>query len=563
MKKEYVEKINKLIKKRNVSKELLETLLKFEKKEDSDAQCLLGLIYFVGIKDEPDLKKAKYYWEKSAEKGNDKANNYLGLLYFNGYGVKEDYKKAIDYFIESANKGNVDALLNMGICYKRQLGVEQNYEDAVKCFKLAVSKGSKEALYYLALMYSEGQGVEQNNDKALDYFYQSYKNGNIEALVEIGQIFEEGTGLNSPNVNFAIKCYKEAAKRDSLWALYRLGIIYREGKVTEQDFSKSKMYIEKMAERKEPIAFFELGTIYQNGLGVEKNPEKAMELFEKWERNADDTYIKDIMDNLNGRKIKNATNISEIIETDIDENKYGAIRIIPPENPYCDSHTLYSIKDYKKVKRAIKEILEDIEDVNEAKTNELEVFMKIYVKLGKIISYDYETKNVKSILKKECFLSRNLMGGLLYGKSVCAGYAEILRNVLACKKIESKFVVSDTHGYNQVKIDGRWYYVDLTWDADDIVEGKKIENCLLSYENFKTKKNHINLGGAITESSLFDYPQDKILNTYYKVLEQYAQQNNGKEFLKMTIKEDEKEKISNIYRVASQKNSNSREDDVK
>lgn len=56
---------------------------------------------------------------------------------------------------------------------------------------------------------------------------------------------------------------------------------------------------------------------------------------------------------------------------------------------------------------------------------------------------------------------------LVEGKGVCAGYAFALQYLLMRAGIQSYYVVGDSggdHAWNMVKIDGKWYFLDATWD---------------------------------------------------------------------------------------------------
>lgn len=56
---------------------------------------------------------------------------------------------------------------------------------------------------------------------------------------------------------------------------------------------------------------------------------------------------------------------------------------------------------------------------------------------------------------------------LVEGKGVCAGYAFALQYLLMRAGIQSYYVVGDSGGdyaWNMVKIDGKWYFLDATWD---------------------------------------------------------------------------------------------------
>lgn len=94
-----------------------------------------------------------------------------------------------------------------------------------------------------------------------------------------------------------------------------------------------------------------------------------------------------------------------------------------------------------------------------------------------------------------------MIGGLLENKCVCAGYADILRNVLACTGIYAEYVggmpdfengvpmdLKDPggHAWNLVKLDGKKYWTDLTWDANHIKNQRfPLPYCLKSTREFK------------------------------------------------------------------------------
>lgn len=82
--------------------------------------------------------------------------------------------------------------------------------------------------------------------------------------------------------------------------------------------------------------------------------------------------------------------------------------------------------------------------------------------------------------------SHNIAGVLIDHVAVCEGYAKTMQMLLNAKNIENVFVTgksgSDTHAWNQVKISGQYYNLDVTWDDNDIYGDKGI-----SYEFFNVK----------------------------------------------------------------------------
>ena len=50
------------------------------------------------------------------------------------------------------------------------------------------------------------------------------------------------------------------------------------------------------------------------------------------------------------------------------------------------------------------------------------------------------------------------------GKGICMSYALAFQRILTEMKIPCIYVKGDNHAWNMVRIDGKWYGVDVTWD---------------------------------------------------------------------------------------------------
>lgn len=76
------------------------------------------------------------------------------------------------------------------------------------------------------------------------------------------------------------------------------------------------------------------------------------------------------------------------------------------------------------------------------------------------------------IIMQNCWYSeegsyhQSSAGVLLEGKAVCAGYAETFEMLCNAVGILTVCVTSSSHEWNKVKLYGRWYVVDCTWDDD-------------------------------------------------------------------------------------------------
>ena len=72
---------------------------------------------------------------------------------------------------------------------------------------------------------------------------------------------------------------------------------------------------------------------------------------------------------------------------------------------------------------------------------------------------------------------------LLDGYGVCEAYSDLYHNLLTEAGIASAVLTSDkiNHAWNLVRIDNRWYHVDVTWD--DSTMGPKNYPCVSGHEN--------------------------------------------------------------------------------
>ncbi len=145
---------------------------------------------------------------------------------------------------------------------------------------------------------------------------------------------------------------------------------------------------------------------------------------------------------------------------------------------------------------SIREKLDELVECIDPDLPEKERFAEVYYRICNSIVYDHRALSEEAITPEDKKYAedvhetcRNLENGLLYGKCVCAGYAEILRNALLMLNIEniqvSGSVGDSRHAWNKVKLDGVWYNVDATWDAPDISRGVIPTHCCKSDDFIK------------------------------------------------------------------------------
>ncbi len=92
---------------------------------------------------------------------------------------------------------------------------------------------------------------------------------------------------------------------------------------------------------------------------------------------------------------------------------------------------------------------------------------------------------------------------------VCESYTNAFNHVMEVIGIESVFVASKAmlHAWNLVKVDGKWYHVDVTWDDTERPDQVDHQFELLSDERIQSMENPhygYDTGGRVADSDRFD-----------------------------------------------------------
>lgn len=213
-----------------------------------------------------------------------------------------------------------------------------------------------------------------------------------------------------------------------------------------------------------------------------------------------------------------------------------SVKIITPENESYQN-TPYEVDEFVQIKEKLEQMVEGI-DPN---MSELQKFKEVYKRVCSNIIYDYKaaypkTEEEERYSDEQTNSCRNLKNGLLEGKCVCAGYADILRNALAMVGIEAKYIsgfcvdeektieefernskikdnqtteekdgkvyIGEWHAWCKVKIDGEWYNTDPTWDVPHIKHEEAPTHCLKSDDEIKRTDKKIFFDGPECNKSM-------------------------------------------------------------
>jgi len=151
-------------------KEANERIKKRIEAGDPIAMQSMGCVYRDGGFGLPqDYTKALELFHRAGELGHAEAYNNIGYLYDNGRGVEVDKKKANYYFELGAMRGDTAARYNLGrVEYKTG-----NKERALRHFMIAVRGGWSKSLDTIKKMYMNGYATKDVYTKALQS-YQAY-----------------------------------------------------------------------------------------------------------------------------------------------------------------------------------------------------------------------------------------------------------------------------------------------------------------------------------------------------------------------------------------------------
>ena len=149
---------------------------------DSEAQYVCGSTAYVmrndvaGKKDSS-INQAVYWYTKSADQGNAKAQVNLGVMYLNGIGIEKDTSKAVKLFSSASEKDNAMAQYYLGQAYLHGDGIEMNENKSFVLFKKSAEQGEVNAQTALGFAYGLGKGVEINKKEAIRWFRKASNQG--------------------------------------------------------------------------------------------------------------------------------------------------------------------------------------------------------------------------------------------------------------------------------------------------------------------------------------------------------------------------------------------------
>lgn len=288
---------------RGSNKEGFRWYVKAANNKDPEALYRVGNFYFYGLANiEKDVRHAFELYCEAANRGVRAAAYCVGRMYLHGIGVKQSNALAEKYFRQAAGhpgadcalammylnapgqeswvrqkllsaglKGNAQALNQLGKLLRTKLFVacsESNY-----LLINAALMGCYNAINNLFLLWHEGTFVSYIPFDVEANLKVAMEKGDADSMVSYAQF------CLKPGARLAY--FTQAAKKNSLEAIYQLGEMYACGDGVQQSDEKAAILFSGAAKRGHATATYRLAQCYERGAGVTQSRAIAQQLYAK------------------------------------------------------------------------------------------------------------------------------------------------------------------------------------------------------------------------------------------------------------------------------------------
>jgi len=311
------------------------------------AQFPLGVIYYK----KENFEEARKYFEKVANNGHSEAQLLLGYMYYCGMGGDKNFEEARKYFEKVANNGHatydeiIEAKLYLGvICYDnkefddaksrfesvinipeaksylelirgnlvkaKKLLENEEYLESKKLFESIIDKSQEptevaEAQLCLGIMYAEGLVKEENKKQDTKKISKAdTKKQDTQKTSKSGTKKQDTKKLDKENTKKTKKEKEAEAQRAKEQQEREQEEIKRQEAIERQNQYDKKAieYFEKAAEKDNAEAQLYLAYMYNIGKGVKQDYAKAKSFYERAQKQSNREISKQASDMLEKMK---------------------------------------------------------------------------------------------------------------------------------------------------------------------------------------------------------------------------------------------------------------------
>ncbi|MCD8020466.1 MAG: hypothetical protein LUF92_13065 [Clostridiales bacterium] len=137
----------------------------------------------------------------------------------------------------------------------------------------------------------------------------------------------------------------------------------------------------------------------------------------------------------------------------------------------------------------IRDVCEEILESFQVDESDYEKEKAIHDYLVENVSYGYPEG-----VETEDSSAYNVYGALVEGKAVCNGYAQAMKLLCDLSGVECDMISGqaegESHAWNLVCLDGKWYHVDVTWDDPEPDDPDRILYCYFNLDDQQMGQSH-------------------------------------------------------------------------
>lgn len=175
------------------------------------------------------------------------------------------------------------------------------------------------------------------------------------------------------------------------------------------------------------------------------------------------------------------------------------------QSSYDKQQTLYTFQityasDYEMEQKTTQEIqaLETLLPIT-SDMDTYQIVLTLYDYIANSVSYDYVDSSDEPY---------TAYGAMVNKKAVCQGYSLLFYRLLLDYGIDNRIIVSKTHAWNLVCVDGQYYECDVTWDSQYTQQGTPYQYLLKSSLNESGDTSHVWSKEELS-ADIFSYPRSK------------------------------------------------------
>ncbi len=158
--------------------------------------------YYWGTQVRQNFPRAFALYLQAARRGDTEAQYIIGGMYFKGIGTERNVKEAFKWLYKAAENGESTPQSQKILGQQFLVGnvVPQNYVQSAQWYELAAENGDHDAQNELAFLYYVGRGVKQSFTTSLRWFEKAARGGLAIAQYNVGIMWYTGNGVAKPDL---------------------------------------------------------------------------------------------------------------------------------------------------------------------------------------------------------------------------------------------------------------------------------------------------------------------------------------------------------------------------